>query len=457
MTRLAALNRFGLGARIGELERLSDPQGWLLSQLEGPPPQRPMPPGTGPQDIADALRAFRRATQAQDPAARAEARRAIGQIAIREGASTLALRATSERPFVERLIAFWSDHLCVSLTSKAIIAPMAGAYEREVIRAHALGSFSAMVLASARHPAMLVYLDNAQSIGPRSAVVQRAQRARRLGRGGEGAANVAQRGLNENYARELLELHTLGVDGGYSQADVTELARLLTGWAFEGAGGERAATFRFVAARHEPGRKTVLGQRYGDGETEGVRAIRALCAHPSTARHVATKLARHFVADEPPVALVDALAKTFRDSEGDLRETARTLVRHPDAWRDDARKFRTPQDWIVAVLRATNAGVSQPVAALDLLRQLRQPLWGPSSPKGFGDLEREWADPDSLLNRAELARTIARRLQENPRAVERLATLVPGDTALQGMLADGRIGPAERGALVLASPSFQWR
>lgn len=449
MTRLAALNRFGLGARLGELERLSDPQGWLLSQLEGSADPRPLPPGTGPQDVADALAAFRRATQEQNPAARAEARRAIGQVAIREGASAIALRSNTERPFVERLVAFWSDHLCISLTSKAIIAPMAGSYERDVIRRHALGSFTAMVQASARHPAMLAYLDNAQSVGPRSR-----------------AGIRVQRGLNENYARELLELHTLGVDGGYTQADVTELARLLTGWSFEGANGDRVPAFRFTPLRHEPGRKTILGERYGDGESEGARAIRALCLHPKTARHIATKLARHFVSDVPPAALVDALTKTFQDTGGNLRELARTLVRHPEAWKDDARKFRTPQDWIVAVLRATGATVSQgrgtapgapSVAALDVLRQLRQPLWGPASPKGFGDLEREWADPDSLLNRAELARTISRRMQSNPRAVQALATLVPNDAELQTMIADPSIPLAERGALVLAGPSFQWR
>ncbi len=471
MTALAALNRFGLGARIGERERLSDPQGWLLSQLDGPAPARPAPDGCSPRDVADALGAFRRATQAQQPAARAEAARAIRQVAMREGASTIRERATSERPFAERLIAFWSDHLCVSLGSKAIVAPLAGSYERDVIRRHSLGKFEEMVLASARHPAMLVYLDNAQSIGPES------RAGRRI-----------QRGLNENYARELLELHTLGVDGGYTQQDVTELARLLTGWSFDGANGERLAEFRFAPLRHEPGRKVVLGQRYGEGEAEGARAIRALVAHPSTARHLATKLARHFVADDPPPALAAALAKTFQDSDGDLREMARTLVRHPDAWTDSARKFRTPQDWLVAVLRATNAtsaspnsadrtrapnagrrpggsaaagGIPSPadpsVVAMDLLRQLRQPLWAPSSPKGFGDLEREWADPDSLLNRAELSRTIARRLQTNPRAVDRLATLVPDDAALQAMISDTSIPLAERGALVFAGPSFQWR
>jgi uncharacterized protein (DUF1800 family) len=447
MTRLAALNRFGLGVRYGELARLSDPQGWLLSQLEGASPARALPPGTGPQDIRDALAAFRRATQAQDPAARAEARRAIGQVAIREGTSALTLRSTSERPFVERLIAFWSDHLCVSLSSKAIIAPMAGSYERDVIRRHVLGSFSSMLLASARHPAMLAYLDNAQSVGPRSRAGLR-----------------VERGLNENYARELLELHTLGVDGGYTQQDVTELARLLTGWSFDGANGERALAFRFTPLRHEPGRKTVLGVRYGDGEAEGARAIRALAAHPKTAQHLAFKLARHFVSDAPPAALTAALAKSFQDSEGDLREMARTLVRHPESWRSDARKFRTPQDWVVAVLRATEVGVrdggdraSRGIAALDVLRQLRQPLWGPLSPKGFGDLEREWADPDSLLNRAELARTIGRRVQTNPRAVQGLASLLPDDVELQTLMADGSIPLAERAALVLAGPSFQWR
>src|SRR5690606_7407208 len=245
--------------------------------------------------------------------------------------------------------AFWSNHLCISASAKAIVAPISGAYEREAIRPHVLGRFEDMVLASAQHPAMLLYLDNAQSIGPAS----RAARAVRRPRAG------AQRGLNENYARELLELHTLGVNGGYTQQDVQELARILTGWTVGGLpGARRDATsgpvrFAFEPMLHEPGAKTLLGRRYADeGEDEGRRAIEALCRHPATARFIATKLVRHFISDEPPAAAVDAVAGAFADSDGDLRVTLRALVDHPESWSAAHRKFRTPQDWLIAVLRA---------------------------------------------------------------------------------------------------------
>ncbi len=264
-------------------------------------------------------------------------------------------RVTSDRPFVERLVAFWSNHLCVSTGAKVLVAPLAGSYEREAIRPHVLGRFEDMVLASARHPAMLVYLDNFQSIGPNSRGGQFS------GRGGRGQ----KRGLNENYARELLELHTLGVDGGYTQQDVQELAKILTGWTVAGLvrgapqvtaqrgrrpNGRTGATpatadpdrngpigFTFQALLHEPGAKTVLGVKYGDdGEEEGERVIRALCRHPSTARFVATKLVTHFVGDQPPAAAVDRIARVFRDSDGDLRAVSLALVDLDDAWSEGA-------------------------------------------------------------------------------------------------------------------------
>jgi uncharacterized protein (DUF1800 family) len=432
---LIALNRFGLGERPGQAVQVAaDPQAWLRAQLRGAPPARPVPEGAAATDIAAALRAFRSvvANNADERSQQAY-RRAVLQVSVREGTSAIATRIASERPFVERLVAFWSDHLCVSIGSKFLVGPLAGSYERDVIRAHVFGRFEEIVLASVRHPAMLIYLDNAQSIGPRSTVVTRARTARARGRGGQAVQRVAERGLNENYARELLELHTLGVNGGYTQADVTELARLLTGWGFVGNNGETAPAYRFFAERHEPGRKTVVGQRYGDGEDEGVKAVRALCRHPSTATHIATKLVRHFVSDEPPPDAVDRVARVFRETDGDLRLVSEALVALPQAWTPEAFKFRTPQDWLVAVLRSRDLQRPGP-APLDALRQLRQPLWAPPSPKGFGDLERDWADPDALLNRAELSRTLARRVLANA-----------GQSAVDEL------------ALKWAGPDFQWR
>jgi uncharacterized protein (DUF1800 family) len=467
---LRALNRFGLGARRGERQKIGDGRQWLRAQLDGGAPSLAAPDGVTPTAIGEALRAIRMAGQGNDQERR-QARRQVVEMSQAEMHAALTARITTERPFVERLVAFWSNHLCVSTGSKIVVAPLAGSYERDVIRAHVLGRFEDMVLASAKHPAMLVYLDNFQSIGPNS-------------RGaGAGQRNSGQRrGLNENYARELLELHTLGVNGGYTQQDVQELAKILTGWTINGLNGPGARLqrahqrrrraearqpraeaepieFAFIDLLHEPGTKTVLGQRYSEGGLEeGERAIRALCRHPSTAQFVATKLVRHFVSDEPPAAAVERVARTFRSTDGDLKAVARALVDEPEAWREDARKFRTPQDWFVAVLRAFGASDASPNAPV-VLRQLRQPVWSPAAPKGFGDALQDWADPDSLLNRGELARTIARlpamRVLDPPSLTD--VVEVPAGNSLHAMLADRSIAAPERVALAVAGPAFQWR
>jgi uncharacterized protein (DUF1800 family) len=464
-TALRALNGFGLGARAGERRRTTDPRGWLRAQLDGRPPLLPAPAEATPTAIAEAIRAFRTIGQAgaQTPLsndekrreARQMARRALVNIAAAESRAALTERATTDRPFVERLVAFWSNHLCVSLGAKVLVAPLAGSYEREAIRPHVLGRFEDMVLASAKHPAMLVYLDNFQSIGPSSRGATFA---------GRGRGQQQRRGLNENYARELLELHTLGVDGGYTQHDVQELAKILTGWTVGGLGrgpgqiGGGRFGFAFQALLHEPGSKTVLGVRYADaGLDEGERVIRALVRHPSAARFLATKLVTHFVSDEPPAAAIDRIARVFRDTDGDLRAVSTALIELPEAWGDGARKFRTPQEWLVAVFRAFNAEeVRENV--MPILRQLRHPLWSPQAPKGFGDKTQEWADPDSLLNRAELARTITRRLRStvDPRLLLDVVDVPAGDP-LQKLLADTSIAADERIALALAGPAFQWR
>jgi len=413
-------------------------------------------------EIAAALSAQR--AVGQDPAARREAKRLITAIAASEERALLRTRVESERPMVERLIAFWSNHFAVSTVGKVALAPLAGSYEREAIRPRVLGRFEDLALASATHPAMLVYLDNFQSVGPGSAAVRDARRA------------GAQRGLNENYARELLELHTLGVDGGYSQEDVQSLARILTGWTVSGLPGSPAAPplrtrlqrsadsepirFAFEPSLHEPGPKTLLGRRYDEaGIAEGERAIRALCAHPSTADLVARKLVTHFVADVPPPAAVAAVSRVFRETSGDLRAVSLALIDLEEAWVPESRKIRSPQDWLIALFRALG-GVEATVDRIGpFLRQIRHPLWAPPSPAGFGDLTRDWADPDSLLNRAELARTLASRLGRGATDPTRLLEIVDvsADDPLRGILADRSIAPAERIALGVASPSFQWR
>jgi uncharacterized protein (DUF1800 family) len=470
---LRALNRFGLGARRGERQRITDARLWLRAQLDGPAPTLTAPDGASPSAIGDAMRAVRMLGQGSEQERR-EARRRLVELGASEVRAALTARVTSERPFVERLVAFWSNHLCVSMGAKLQVAPLAGSYERDVIRPHVLGRFEDMVRASAQHPAMLVYLDNFQSIGP-------ASQGARLG---QQRANGARRGLNENYARELMELHTLGVNGGYTQGDVQELARILTGWTIDGLGGPggRGAIrrtgargrgqpiaqppaagsplgFAFEERLHEPGNKTVLNVRYSEaGVAEGERVIHTLCRHPSTAQFVATKLVAHFMGDEPPAAAVERVAKAFRSSDGDLKVVSRALVDDPEAWREDSRKFRTPQDWFVAVLRAFGAKEANPNAPV-VLRQLRQPLWSPPSPKGFGDTMQEWADPDSLLNRGELARTIARLPAMSTVDPQSLLDVVdvPTGNPLRALVADTSIPAPERVALAIAGPAFQWR
>jgi uncharacterized protein (DUF1800 family) len=474
-TTLRALNGFGLGARPGERRRITDPRDWLRAQLKGALPSMPAPPAAAPAEIAAALAAFRSAAQGPDAErreARQEARRRLVAIATAESRAALSARLTADRPFVERLVAFWSNHLCVSTGAKILVAPLAGSYEREAIRPHVLGRFADMVLASAKHPAMLVYLDNFQSIGPNS-------RGAQLARGNPSTSLRAgqRRGLNENYARELLELHTLGVDGGYSQQDVQELAKMLTGWTVSGLGrpnlaqrgrrGSRRTTvteaegigFAFQELLHEPGSKTLLGVKYAEaGVAEAERAIEALCRHASTARFIATKLVRHFVGDAPPQAAIDRVAKVFRETDGNLRSVATALVDLPEAWHDSARKFRAPQDWLVAVMRAFNV-TDAPDMVMPVLRQLRHPLWSPQAPKGFDDTVQAWADPDSLLNRAELARTVTRRLRmprTDPRELLDVIDVASGDP-LPKFLGDPSIAVEERVALALAGPAFQWR
>jgi uncharacterized protein (DUF1800 family) len=473
--RLRALNRFGLGARPEDLATLTDPRRWLRTQLDAAPPVLTPPAEASPQAIAKAIRSLRMLA-GEDRDARQQARRSLIAIAAAESRAALSARINTQRPFVERLVAFWSNHLCVSNRAKILVAPLSGSYEREAIRPHVLGRFEDLVLASARHPAMLAYLDNFQSIGPASIA---ARAARRGGR---------SRGLNENYARELLELHTLGVDGGYAQADVQELARALTGWTIGGllsraAGAQavrrphgrpssRAGTFdgnapagegdirfQYVEFMHEPGTRTVLGTKYPEGgAAQAERIIRDLCRHRSTSRFVASKLVRHFIADQPPQGAVDRIARVFQETDGDLRATSAALIDLPDAWQADHRKFRTPQDWLVASLRAL--GVTDvPELALVALQQLRQPLWGPPSPKGFGDTLGEWADPDALLNRGEMARTLARRATRGRREPQALASVadIGASDPLRAVLADAEVPVTDRVALALASPALQWR
>ena len=237
------------------------------------------------------------------------------------------MQLATEESFRERLVHFWTNHFAVSADKPQVLA-LAGTLENEAIRPHVAGRFADMLTAVESHPAMILYLDNQASIGPGSQLAQR--RSRRS------SAGDRKLGINENLAREILELHTLGVDGGYTQQDVTTFARALTGWSIgtdRFPGGGELGKFAFHDAAHEPGAKTIMGTRYGQSGVAQPRAVLTdLAKHPATARHVATKLARHFIADEPPPDAVERIAKAFRDSDGDLPTVHRAVLDTPEAW-----------------------------------------------------------------------------------------------------------------------------
>ncbi len=446
-----AAHRFGLGAGPEDLAAIGrNPRDWVRRQIGHSDPRstevfRDLM--TGPQ-AAQALTARLTALRSADSPQQADRaqnqmRRMTRDGLLAEASARLDLALITDTPVTERLVHFWSNHLAVSGTKPAV-NQLAGAYEREAIRPHVYGRFEDMLLASARHPAMLFYLDNLLSIGPQS----------RAGR-------LTGRGLNENYARELLELHTLGVAGGYSQTDVEALAKILTGWSIQRQNEADAGQFRFFANRHEPGEKTVLGRRYAAGEAAGIAVIRDLARHPATADHIAGKLACHFIADDPPPRAVEALARTWRQSNGDLRAVSETLVALPDAWAtppdQPPRKVKTPQDYVIALHRAVGATATDRLA-VGALRELGQMPFQPPSPQGWPDRADAWLGPQALMNRVSLAERIAARLPGGM-DVDGFAAALIGPIARPETLQwiSRAPSPAAGLALTFASAEFQSR
>jgi uncharacterized protein (DUF1800 family) len=445
-----AHNRFGLGARPDE-PAAADPQRWLLSQIDRydalPAPWKSVPRTPALVEVwLTQQRAVRQAPEGQ----RAGVREAYLRKAREEYIAAVGARATSAlqapTPFVERLVHFWSNHFAVSV-DKLLIVGLAGSFEADAIRPNVLGRFEDLLLAVVRHPAMLLYLDQAQSIGPGSFAGRRAEERQQR-----------RRGLNENLAREILELHTLGVRSGYSQEDVTEFARALTGWTLPSDEGfDGAATFRFVPALHEPGARTVLGRSYAEGGEQQARAIlHDLVLAPATARHIATKLARHFVADDPPPALVQRLADTFTRTGGDLPSLYRELVAAPEAWQPVAAKFKSPWEWAVSGLRAMGRAELPPQQAASLMNQLGQPVWRPGSPAGYDDAAATWAAPDALIRRVEVAQRISTQAGDAIDARALAPRVLPGGALTEATA--GAIARADSGAtalaLLLVAPEF---
>ena len=345
---------------------------------------------------------------------------------------------------VERLVAFWSNHFCISANKGELGRMWAGSFEREAIRPHVLGRFGDMLKAVEQHPAMLFFLDNQQSLGPDSR-----------------AGQNRKRGLNENLAREIMELHTLGVGGGYTQEDVTSLARIITGWTFAGRQGQLGApgSFVFNANAHQPGPERLLGKTYEDnGVAQGEAALADIARHPSTAKFIATKFARHFVADDPPPALVARLQDVFRKSDGDLRALTITLLDSDEAWRAPLTKVRNPYEFLVAAGRLLARIPDDPGQYLGSLNLLGQPLWSPAGPNGFPDTNAAWAAPEGMKLRLDISAQIASRLGANidPRDLLEFAAADAAsvDTRRTIELAESR---QQALALLLMSPEFQRR
>lgn len=478
MESAIALNRFGLGARPDDALP-ANPRAWLKDQLRRfeprPAAMADLPTRTEiASTFADYLEEVRvqkmqrlqaRLGDVPDMAGRAGAevgkplrqtarQVARGHYAVQVGARVRAALIGST-PFAERLVHFWANHFAVS-ADRFVATGLAGMLEFEAIRPNLRGSFADMLLAVERHPAMLLYLDQTQSIGADSMLANHI-----TSRGGR------KLGLNENLAREILELHTLGARTGYRQQDVTEFARALTGWTVAGlARGPGAHTidrlarapgsFVFADRLHEPGERTILGRSYAQtGEDQAQAVLEDLAVHPATARHIATKLARHFIADDPPLALVTRLTAAFTASNGDLPTLYAALIDAPESWSSDAAKFKTPWDWSLSALRAVGTQTVQDKAFIAMMQQLGQPVWQPGSPAGWEDVAPSWMGPDALMRRVEVAERLAQRVGNVPDPRTLALRILPEPLGPSTAQAIARADSPEQGlALLLVSPEF---
>ena len=431
---LHVLNRLAFGPAPGDLERVArmGAPAWIAEQLQ---PERLALPAF----LADQLASLRTPKQSQrelieqyremakeakdakqaetaSPDGKkpqteegAERRQKVAAIYVEAGDERLLQALNSPRQLQEVLVDFWFNHFNV-FQGKGLDRVLVESYEREAIRPNVLGRFRTMLGATARHPAMLFYLDNWLSAAP-------GFKARGIGK--------QATGLNENYARELMELHTLGVDGGYTQQDVTELARIFTGWTMQpqqprrrrvdiesapvyARGHPGDSIFAFDPARHDNGSKTWLGHSIAPGgQMEGEFALDVLARHPATAKHIAIKLARRFVADQPSPALVGRLSARFLDTDGDLRAVMQALVDSPEFRDAKPAKFKTPYQYVLSSVRASGIATTNVKPLMAVLAQLGQPLYGCQTPDGYHDTEADWLNPNAITQRVNFATALA--------------------------------------------------
>lgn len=460
LTAAIAANRFGLGLRPGELNTIgANGRDWLRAQLKGPPPRLDDPQLRPSSEILVQALDLRREIQEQrrakatgdDTAAVTKLPQLLRPVYVEEASARLRAAVATDRPFMERVTQFWTNHFAVSV-DKNLILGLAGSLEREAIRPNVLGNFGDLLLAVEQHPAMLLYLDNHVSVGPdsKAALNREHQHAER------------KTGINENLARETLELHTLGVGGGYTQADVTSYAEVITGWSIGGDRGHyrgEPGKFVFRDEFHEPGTKVVLGKHYSEpGYEQGVAVLRDLANHPSTARFIATKLARHFIADDPPQRAVERIAQAYTRSGGHLPAVYDALIDSPDAWAQPLAKYKTPSDYIISSYRGLQVpleSVRAPLAPFDLLGQR---TYSPGSPAGWPDRSADWDGASALMKRIEWADAVGQKLGSH-RDAAGLAPQLLGETltpATKTAIAHAASG-AQAVTLLLAAPEFMRR
>ena len=487
-TEIAVL-RFGLGARPGDLASAAgDPRGWLTAQIKGAVPLAGNTPLAGSDQIftellsaRDKFQEMKREAAAPSPAdphsstdpkaAAAPAFNPVRDAYLPHYRAQVLARAQSAalttRPFAERLVHFWTNHFAVS-ADKAAVFGVAGTLENEAIRPHVDGRFVDLLTAVEQHPAMIAFLDNQYSVGKDSDLARLAARraeARPFARQRTDAADKPRRefGINENLAREILELHTLGVNGGYTQNDVTTFAQIITGWSIGGGKGRLTGgvpgRFYFRDNLHEPGAKTFMGKTYYEsGLRQGEAVLEDLARQPATARFIATKLVRHFIADDPPPAAVERVARAFLKSGGDLPTVYAALIEAPEAWDADMRKFKTPEDFVFSTLRALNVSPRQPEEVVRSFDLLGQRQYTPGSPAGWPDTSKSWDGSDALMHRVLWASRVAGRYEQGIDPVDLAASCLGAYARAETVTALRRASSSTQAlALLLMSPEFQRR
>ncbi len=447
------LNRLSLGIAPGDISRVESRgiESYIQEQLS---PENIPEPKTLTQQLAKIptlkMTPAQLAYNYGPPVARGEkptreiikAYQQQGQTILQQARQARFLRASiSMRQLEEVMVDFWFNHFNVS-SSKGIVRLWVGSYEETAIRPYVLGRFRDLLEATARHPAMLFYLDNWQNTAPSSP-----------------GARGRLTGLNENYARELMELHTLGVDGGYSQEDVTVLARIFTGWGFRGGkqGNPDFYSFHFHRQRHDFSHKIFLGQKIkGSGEAEVEQALDILAKSPATARHLSYKLAQYFVADSPPPALVQRLSRRYLASDGNIKAVLETLFKSPEFWLPEnlGNKFKTPYQYVISVLRTSNQTGDNERSLSSTLQQLAMPLYGCPTPDGYKNTRASWLNPDAMTRRLSFVTTFARQFSLDP---AQLRHSLGNNFSPQTKTVVANNPPQLRAALILGSPEFMYR